>query len=294
MQFAHLAQRLFNTPIAIRPEKAEVVMAALAERLGVTHLVNHLGVSADLRPRMFDDSDEGYDYSRRAKADKGYDLLGNIARIPVHGTLVQKLGSLRPYSGMSGYDGIRQAFMTALEDPAVEGIVLDIDSGGGEVAGCFDLVDTIYGARGDKPIWSILTESAYSAAYAIASAADRILVPRTGGTGSIGVITLHVDMSKALTDAGLKVTFITYGDQKADGHPELPMSPEARARVQSEINAMGELFVNTVARNRGIPAARVRATQAGTFMGQLGVDQGLADAVMAPDAAFYALAKTLH
>ena len=87
--------------------------------------------------------------------------------IQVEGTLVQKLGTLRPYSGMTGYDGIRQNFLEALSDPAVEAIVLDIDSPGGEVAGCFDLVDTIYAARGEKPIWSVLSESAYSAGYAL-------------------------------------------------------------------------------------------------------------------------------
>ena len=48
---------------------------------------------------------------------------------------MQKLGTLRPYSGMTGYDGIRQNFLEALSDPAVEAIVLDIDSPGGEVAG---------------------------------------------------------------------------------------------------------------------------------------------------------------
>jgi ClpP class serine protease len=73
-------------------------------------------------------------------------VLG-IAVIPISGTLVQKLGSLRPYSGMTGYDGIRQAFLTAMEDQDVSGICLDIDSPGGEVAGCFDLVDVIYSSR---------------------------------------------------------------------------------------------------------------------------------------------------
>ncbi|TOL42864.1 serine peptidase, partial [Vibrio parahaemolyticus] len=71
------------------------------------------------------------------------------------------------------------------------GICLDIDSPGGEVAGCFDLVDLIYELRGKKPIYAILSENAYSAAYAIASAADKIYVPRTGGVGSVGVIVIH-------------------------------------------------------------------------------------------------------
>ena len=293
MRFAHLAQRLFNVPLAIHPDKAEVIMAALAERLGIASMVRINGDAIALQPMAFDPDDE-YDYAERESSrDRGYDMAGPVAVIPVHGTLVQKTGTLRPYSGMTGYDGIRQSFLTALEDSSVEGIVLDIDSPGGEVAGCFDLVDTIYAARGDKPIHAILNEAAYSAAYAIASAADRISVPRTGGTGSIGVICMHVDWSRALDNAGLKVTFIQYGDRKADGHPEIPLSKEALRRFQKDIDTMGELFVTTVARNRNIAASTVRDTEAACFLGSAGVELGLADAVAAPDAAFRALLAEL-
>lgn len=288
MQLAHLAQRMFNRPLAIHPDKAEVIMAALGERFGVTRMVRIDGQPISVDASAWDD--EPYEYRDR---DNGYDMAGPVAVIPVHGTLVQKLGSLRPYSGMTGYDGIRQAFLTALHDPEVEAIVLDVDSPGGEVSGCFDLVDTIYAARGGKPIRAVLTESAYSAAYAIASAADKIYVPRTGGVGSIGVICMHVDFSQALTAAGIQVTFITYGDRKADGHPEIPLSKEALTRFQADIDTMGELFVETVARNRNVAASKVRDTQAVTYLGATGVAQGLADVVAAPDAAFRALVAEL-
>lgn len=292
MQFAHLAQRLFNVPLAIHPGKAEVVMAALAERLGISRIVRANGQIID--PMAFDGDDDDFDFSSAGENPRaGYDVIKGVAVIKVQGTLVQKLGTLRPWSGMTGYDGIRQNFLMALTDPEVEAIMFDIDSPGGEVAGCFDLVDAIYEGRGEKPIWSILSESAYSAGYAIASAADRIIVPRTGGTGSIGVITMHVDWSKALTNMGVQVTFITYGERKADGAAELPLSKEAFERFQADINTMGELFVNTVARNRALPADKVRETQASTYLGASGVDMGLADMVMPPDAAFRALLKTL-
>lgn len=290
MRFAHLAQRLFNTPLAIHPDKAEVVMAALAERLGIGSMVRFDGSSMPLDLNAFDDSG----YTSRGRAPQvGYDVVNGVAVIQIAGTLVQKLGTLRPFSGMTGYDGIRQNFLSALVDPDVSAIALDIDSPGGEVAGCFDLVDTIYNARGSKPIWAILDEAAYSAAYAIASAADYITVPRTGGVGSIGVIWMHVDWSRALTDAGIKVTFLTYGDRKADGHAEIPLSEDARDRFQAMIDETGELFVETVARNRDISADDVRNTEAMTFLGPDGVDLGLADAVMAPDAAFVALLDQL-
>lgn len=289
MKFAHLAQRLFNVPLAIHPRKAEVIMASLGERLGITKAIRLDGDV--LQTSAFFDSGEFS--SAGSNPRSGYTLLEGVAIIEISGTLVQKLGTLQPYSGMTGYDGIRQNFLAALSDPDVKGIALDIDSPGGEVAGCFDLVDTIYEGRGMKPIWAILDESAYSAAYALASAADRIIVPRTGGVGSIGVIAMHVDWSAALTDSGIKVTFITYGDRKADGHPEIPLSKEALDRFQSDIDSMGELFVDTVARNRNIAPSKVRDTQAATFLGAEGVLAGLADEVMAPDAAFLALLKAM-
>lgn len=285
-----LAQKMFNVPVAIHPRKAEIVIAALADRLGVSQMVRLDG--GTIVPMAMEDDEYGFAEPGRTPRT-GYDNVCGVAVIPVQGTLVQKLGSLRPWSGMSGYDGIRQNLFMALDDPEVKAIVLDIDSPGGEVAGCFDLVDTIYGVRGNKPIWSILNESAYSAGYAIASAADHVVVPRTGGVGSIGVICAHVDLSKALTTAGVKVTFITYGDRKADGHSEIPLSEEALARFQADINTMGELFVETVARNRNISAATVRDTQAATFLGAEGVALGLADEVAAPDAAFRALIQSI-
>lgn len=286
MRFAHLAQRMFNTPLALHPAKAEVIMASLAERLGLTQVVN---VNSDTLASAMESPYAAPGRNPRA----GYEVVEGVAIIPIQGTLVQKLGTLHPYSGMTGYDGIRQNFLMALADDAVSAIMLDIDSPGGEVSGCFDLVDTIYSARGAKPIHAILNESAYSAAYAIASAADRITVPRTGGTGSIGVIWMHVDWSQALADGGFRVTFITHGESKADGHPEIPLSKEARQRFQDDIDAMGELFDKTVARNRGLTEKAVRETQAKTYLGAEGVRLGLADTVAAPDAAFRALLQEL-
>ncbi|WP_445497897.1 S49 family peptidase [Photorhabdus sp. SF281] len=278
MNLPHLAQRLFNTPLALHPRKAEIVMAALTDRFGMTRI------------NAMSDWDDDGSFSR-PKNDAGYDVVEGIAVIPIQGTLVQKLGSLRPYSGMTGYDGIRQSFLTALYDPEVTGICLDIDSPGGEVAGCFDLVDEIYAARGTKPIHAILTESAYSAAYALASAADKICVPRTGGVGSVGVIVIHCDWSQRIKEDGLQVTIITYGDRKAESNPYVPLTDEARTAIQDDVDAMGKLFVSTVARNRGISEKTIRDTQAACFLAAEGVKLGLADEVITPDAAFRKLLR---
>ncbi|WP_247891430.1 S49 family peptidase [Azospirillum argentinense] len=256
---------LSNRPLALTRDEADLLAAAM---------------------RGQGPAPSAFGFGGSAGRERQYGLIDGIAIIPVNGILFQ--GDVG-WGWATGYKWIRTGFEAALVDPEVQAILFDVNSPGGEVAGCFDLVDTIYAARGAKPIWSVLSECAYSAAYAIASAADTITVPRTGGTGSVGVIWMQVDWSQALDRAGIKVTFLTYGEHKADGHPELPLSDGARARFQKDIDSMGDLFVRTVARNRGIDAEAVRNQQAALYLGNDGVAEGLADAVMAPDAAFRAL-----
>jgi len=284
-----LAQRMFNTPLAIHPQKAEIIMAALADRLGISNAMYLDGRNIKMSSDFGEDDDE-----REANNPRGgYDVVEGVAIIQIRGTLVQRCGSLRPYSGMTGYNAIRQNLLLAMDDSRVKGILLDIDSPGGEVSGCFDLVDAIYEMRGIKPMHSVLSDKAYSAAYAIASATDKITVPRTGGVGSVGVVTMHIDWSKAIGEAGMKVTFITYGDRKAEGNQFEPLSKETLNHIQSDITKIGELFVETISRNRNLSSAKLRATEAACYMGADGVAIGLADAVMPPDAAFRALLKEL-
>jgi signal peptide peptidase SppA len=284
----HLAQRVLNTPLALHPAKATVVMTALADRLGIRSLMH-----ADGLPALAAEGDE-YGFAEPGRnVHVGYQNVLGVAIIEIQGTLIQKLGCLNSFSGLTGYDGIRQNFLMALDDPDVKAIVFDTSSPGGECSGAFELADLIYESRGEKPIWAICDDHAYSAAYLLASSADRIIVPRTGGVGSIGIIMAHTDFSQALAGAGIKVTFVTYGDRKADGHPEIPLSDEALAAYQADVDTLGDLFCETVARNRNIAAATVRDTQAACFMGAKGVSIGLADEVAAPDAAFRALIKQI-
>ena len=139
-----------------------------------------------------------------------------------------------------------------MADEDVSQIILNIDSPGGEVAGAFDLADLIYQARGTKPILAIANESALSAAYLIASAADKVYLTRTASVGSVGVMALHVDQSKAEEKIGLKYTAIYAGARKNDFSPHCPLSDEAFAAATEKVNATYDLFVKTVARNRGI------------------------------------------
>lgn len=234
--------------------------------------------------------DSGDRFQRAGQSwQRGYDVVSGIAVIGVMGLLVQRTDSPRTIDGMTGYDAIRAAFLGAMRDRAVKALVFYFDSPGGDVAGCFDLADLIYRQRGKgKPIWAICAEVAYSAAYAIASACDRVTVPRTGGVGSIGVICMLVDYSKALKGAGVAVHFIVAGERKAEaGRAELQgVEAGVLKRLQTEIDAVADIFFRTVARNRGLSVAAVRAQEGDTYLGREGVARGLADTVCSPDTAF--------
>ncbi|MBN3866445.1 S49 family peptidase [Gluconobacter kondonii] len=216
---------------------------------------------------------------------------GNIAAIGIGGVLLAGKGSFYPY--VTCYGDIRESFDEALADDTVQAIVLAINSPGGMVSELFDLADHIYASRSAKPIVAILADEAYSAGYALASSAQTITVPRTGGSGSIGVIMMHTDLTKALSDAGIAVTVFRYGEHKAELNSVEPLTDGARERAQADINRIGEMFIDLVARNRGLSPDAIRDMKAETFLGEDGVKLGLADAVMSPDAALEDLRANL-
>lgn len=272
--FPMLAQRIFNRPLAIRPERAEMIIAAVADRLGIARI--------DPRPAAWSDWDE------EPRSSRPYGTVDGIAVIPVQGTLVSRLGGLQPYCGMTGYNQVKGQLMLAMADPAIRAIALDIDSPGGEIDGLFAVVDYIYSVRGQKPMHAICADHGYSSAYALASATDRVTVPRTGGCGSVGVIASICDFSASLEKAGIKTHFIVHGMLKAEALRAAyeGVKPELLERLQVEIDEIGELFCATVARNRGSTPEKIQGLQAACFMGRHAVAAGLADAVLEPDEAF--------
>lgn len=129
-------------------------------------------------------------------------VVDGIVVIEIAGTLVHRGAWIGQSSGLTSYEGIAAQLQAALADPAIRGIALDIDSFGGEVAGAFDLADRIRAARQVKPVQAFVADHALSAGYALASQADRIILPRTGAVGSIGVVAMHSDMSGAARQTG--------------------------------------------------------------------------------------------
>ena len=207
-----------------------------------------------------------------------------VALIPVSGPLMHRSlaengGLMSRIFGLRTYTNLWQSIEEALNDDGIQHVVLDVNSPGGAVSGLFEITDAIYNARGRKPMTALVDEQATSAAYTIASAADRVLIPRSGTAGSLGVLAMHVDESALNERIGLDFSYITSGARKADGNPDEPLSEKARADLQAEVNRLAGILFETVARNRGVDVEKLRGQEAAVFHGQQAIDAGLADRV---------------
>lgn len=213
-----------------------------------------------------------------------------IAVVPVHGSLEHREQS--HYNGyFTGYDFISNAVRRADIDPSVDGIVLDVSSGGGSVNGAFECGDIIKSLT--KPTCAIVNASAYSGGYLLASSCDSIYLPITGGVGSIGVRAVHIDKSKMIEDLGYKVTMIYVGEHKVDGNQFESLRSDVKERILVRLKDSYKLFVDFIASSGRMTKEDVESTKAGIYQGQKALEVGLVDYVMSPEKALEHFAATL-
>ena len=209
---------------------------------------------------------------------KPYNVVNGILQVPVFGTLMNRLDyQIGRYA--TGYGYIERAVRRGGEDGNVKGIAYIVDTGGGEAAGNFQLCGKLKGLAQGKPTKAFVADAAYSGGYSIATVADEIVVTQSGGTGSVGVVTMHVDMSGALSQMGIKVTFIKAGKYKVDGNRFEPLTESAESRIQGRIDKIYGVFTSTVAENRGMSDDAVRKTEALTYDADESVEVGFADRI---------------
>jgi capsid assembly protease len=268
---SRLSTRVFGTPLLIQPEKLAVILHSdVGPRLaGAT-----LEIEGLPEPPAAKSKDE------RTERKNYWVTSDGIAIIDVAGSLVNRSSWLDAYSGMTSYNQIQEEVEDAVSDSLIKGIVLRIDSCGGECAGCYDLADYLYSVRGVKPLWAAVDDQAFSAAYMIASACSKVFVSRTGGVGSVGVVAMHLDQSGYDEKMGLKYTALYAGAHKTDFNSHKPLSDAAKTELQGEIDRLYGMFVESVARNRGVSEKLVAATEARLFFGDRAIEARMADELL--------------
>jgi signal peptide peptidase SppA len=201
------------------------------------------------------------------------EMRDGIAVLPVVGPLFRYANLFTQVSGASSYELLAKDFTQAVENPDVKAIILNIDSPGGEVNGCAEFADMIHEARGVKPIIAYASGDAASGAYWIAAAADEIVVSKTSALGSIGVVGVY--RGNKGEDA-VEVVSSQSPYKRLD-----PDTDDGRARLQKRIDAMADVFVDAVAKYRGVASSHVQNHYGSgdVFIGDAAVKQGLADRI---------------
>ncbi|WP_041802735.1 S49 family peptidase [Micavibrio aeruginosavorus] len=198
-----------------------------------------------------------------------------VAIIPVAGPLFRYANLFTMISGASSYELIARDFTAALENPNIKGIILDIDSPGGEVNGVSELSNMVYAARGKKPVVAYASGDAASGAYWIASAADEIVVSETSAMGSIGVVGMYQGKSGKSAET-VEIVSSQSPHKRLD-----PTSDDGRSRIQARIDSMADVFIGTIARNRDVSVEDVQNHYGGgdVMIGAKAVNAGMADRV---------------
>ncbi|MCB8747704.1 signal peptide peptidase SppA [Rhodoferax sp. U2-2l] len=265
---------ILQSPWAIEPSRLVEINAIYSARMG--------GAAIDL------EAIEKRTGKPLNNVPQTYSITDGVAILPLEGVLAKRMNLLVQVSGGTSTQLADKALQTALADPDVHSIILAIDSPGGTVDGTVVLANAVYKAReSGKPIVALASGTMCSAAYWIGSAAQAVFV--SDGTtlvGSIGVVTSHTDVSGAEEKAGVKTTEIAAGKYKRIASGYAPLTKEGRQTLQDSIDYTYSLFVDDVAKNRGVTSQSVlqRMADGRVFIGQQAIDAGLVDGEIALDA----------
>ncbi|MGE3623700.1 MAG: S49 family peptidase [Bdellovibrionales bacterium] len=262
IKYPHIAKALLEEVWAVQPTK----MAAIVEFVC---------------SKMFDEPSAAK--FTPAQDRKVAAQQGSIMVMPLQGVISNRASLVQNQSEPAGTstEAFGRAFMAAVNNEEIKAIIIDTNSPGGVCAGTPELFELIYNARDKKPIIAQVNSMAASAAYWLACAASEIVVTPSGSVGSIGVVTVHEDISKRLEEDGVKVTFIHAGQYKVEGNYLEPLGDEAKAQFQKSVDEFYSMFQQAVAKGRGVTVKEVEANFGrGRMVGaKEAVSLGMADRV---------------
>lgn len=262
-QYSEILSRFYSSPWLLTKEKYwEIEEFLRAKANGGMMSEEHVAAVAATR-----------------RQSSGAQMAGKVAVVPIFGVISQRVGMLEEASGGVSAEALGVTLDKLVADKAVKSIALVFDSPGGSVYGIRELGDKIRGYRGQKKVVGIADSVAASAAYWLLSQCQEVNVTPGGMVGGIGVILGHVDLSKREEMKGRKTTLITAGKYKAEGFPFDPLGEDARGEMQSKVDAYYDMFVNAVAKGRGVTEGKVRNDfgQGRMVMARDAITRGMAD-----------------
>lgn len=294
MSFPLWAERLYNQPLAIDQFKNETICKFADQRLfGVK--VDKIDASTLALVDVNARADQATMYSPSGER-KAFLQRGSIAVIPVEGTLVHKGSNMDAASGLTGYNRLLGQMRAASADKEIKGIWMPYNSGGGEVSGMFAAAEemaSMAASEGGKPIYAYLDDMAASAAYVLASTADKIYGRREVKGGSLAALINVVDKTKMLEKAGLRPITVraSWADRKARGQAGEGIDDELLARLETFVEEASEMLVEFVSAMRPIKPKGIRDMRGEVFSGDDMVALRLMDGIASEQEAWAKLEK---
>lgn len=249
-------QAFYATPWLLHPDKLAQVLDVLESR-------------SDRRDVEF----KIQQIQEEAPEPTGVAVVDGVAVIGVEGIISKRMNLITQFSGGTSTEMLSAQIQSAGNDDEIKGIVLDIDSPGGSANGMTEVGLAVSAARKKKRVVSVVNEFAASGAFWIASMADEIVSLPTGSAGSIGAFTVH----RPQADEGSTVIVSPKGSLKASHM--LPLTEEAEANLQEQVDDVFDLFASDVATNRGMTRERIVGLEAKTFLGAKAMTAGLVDRI---------------
>lgn len=241
----HITAFALSHPWALTPDALEIVAEVLARKIAGQRLS-----AEEIDARLQD----------KTKLPQPNAGGGAVSVIPIHGVIVPRGNMMTDVSGATSLDSLSAQLDSAINDPKVSKILLDIDSPGGSVAGVTEFSRQVMRARTKKPIIAHARYTAASAALWIGAAATKFVASPSARIGSLGVFAIHNDLSKALETLGVKRTFISSDPRKVQGNEATPLSDAARAEIQKVVDTSAARFRQDVAHGRSLTVDTVRST----------------------------------
>jgi capsid assembly protease len=200
-------------------------------------------------------------------------IRGGVATIPINGPIFRYANLFTETSGSTSIEIFARDLRAALDDPAIDAVLFDINSPGGQVDGINEAAAMIAGA--EKPTAAYIGGAATSAAYWLASAADQIIVDKTARLGGIGVVTA-VNRDRKAAEGIIEVVSSQSPLKRASID-----TPEGRASVQGQVDKIADVFIEAVAAYRAVDRERVIEDfgQGSVKIGEGAVAAGMADTV---------------
>ncbi|UCH50907.1 MAG: signal peptide peptidase SppA [Chloroflexota bacterium] len=156
---------------------------------------------------------------------------------------------------------VRNQLERAKEDIAVKAIVLQVNSPGGSVAACQEILNEIEAV--EKPIVVSFGDTAASGGYYISAKADKIVALPGTLTGSIGVIAEIPNLKGLFEKLGIEMEVFTGGKYKDMYAGVRELTPEEKVIMQELTDELYDQFVKVVAEGRNLSETKVRELATG-------------------------------